>query len=40
LLVLPVLGAQSGLDLNFVCQFLAGLTDSIIGAILRIIGAG
>jgi hypothetical protein len=34
--VLPVLGAQSGLDLNFVWQFVARLTDSIVGAILRI----
>jgi Zn-dependent protease len=40
LLILPVLGAQSGLDLNFVWQFVARLTDSIIGAILRITGAG
>ncbi len=40
LLVLPVLGAQSGLDLNFVWRFVARLTDLIIGAILRITGAG
>ncbi len=40
LLVLPVLGAQAGLDLNFVWQFVARLTDSIIGAILQITGAG
>ncbi|HZZ60753.1 MAG TPA: site-2 protease family protein [Roseiarcus sp.] len=40
LLVLPVLGAQSGLDLNFVWRFVARLTDSIIGAIVRITGAG
>ncbi len=40
LLILPVLGAQTGLDLNFVWQFVARLTDSIIGAILWITGAG
>ncbi len=40
LLLLPVLGAQAGLDLNFVWQFVARLTDSIIGAILWITGAG
>jgi Zn-dependent protease len=40
LLVLPVLGAQVGLDLNFVWQFVARLTDWIIGAILQITGAG
>jgi len=39
LLILPVLGAQTGLDLNFVWQFVARLTDSIIGAILWITGA-
>ena len=31
---------QAGLDLNFVWQFVARLTDSIIGAILQITGAG
>jgi len=40
LLILPVLGAQTGLDLNFVWQFVARLTDSIIGAIVWITGAG
>ena len=40
LLILPVLGAQSGLDLNFVWQFVAQLTHSIISAILRVTGAG
>jgi Zn-dependent protease len=40
LLVLPALGAQSGLDLNFVWQSVARLTNAIIGAILRITGAG
>jgi Zn-dependent protease len=40
LLVLPLLGAQSGLDLNFVWRFVARLTDSIIRAILQVTGAG
>ena len=40
LLILPILGAQTGLDLNFVWRFVARLTDSIIGAILQITGAG
>src|SRR5271166_2044636 len=40
LLVLPVLGEYSGLDLNFVWQLVARSTDSIIGAILRITGVG
>ena len=40
LLILPVLGAQSGLDLNFVWQLVVRLTDAITGAILRITGAG
>jgi Zn-dependent protease len=40
LLVLPILGEYSGLDLNFVWQFVARATDLIIGAILRITGAG
>jgi Zn-dependent protease len=40
LLVLPVLGQQTGVDLNFVWQFVARLTDSIISAILQITGAG
>jgi Zn-dependent protease len=39
LLILPVLGAETGLDLNFVWRFVAGLTDTIIGAILHITGA-
>ncbi len=40
LLVSPLLGAPTGLDLNFVWQFVARLTDSIIGAILRMTGVG
>ena len=39
LLILPILGAETGLDLNFVWRFVAGLTDTIIGAILHITGA-
>jgi hypothetical protein len=31
---------QAGLDLDFVRRFVARLTDFIIGAILRITGAG
>jgi len=38
LLVLPILGQPLGLNLNFVWQFVAELTDAIIGAILRITG--
>jgi Zn-dependent protease len=40
LLILPILGAQIGLDLNFLWRFVAGLTDTIVGAILRATGAG
>jgi Zn-dependent protease len=40
LLVLPILGAQTGLDLNFVWRFVATLTDTIVGTILRLTGAG
>ena len=36
----PCSAPRPGLDLNFVWQFVAGLTDSIIGAILQITGAG
>ena len=39
LLVLPVLGQQSGLDLNFVWRFVARSTDAVVGGILRITGA-
>ncbi len=38
LLILPMLGAQTGLDLNFVWQFVARLTDDIVGAIVSIFG--
>jgi Zn-dependent protease len=38
LLVLPVLGAEMGVDLNFVWQFVARLTDAIVGAIIVITG--
>ena len=40
LLILPWLGAESGVDLNFVWQFVARLTNDIIGAILWITGLG
>ena len=40
LLILPILGAQIGLDLNFLWRFVARLTDNIVGAILRATGAG
>ena len=40
LLVLPFLGAQTGLDLNFVWRFVARLTNAIIGDILLLTGAG
>jgi Zn-dependent protease len=40
LLILPLLGAQTGLNLNFVWRFVATLTDKIIGEILWITGAG
>ena len=40
LLILPILGAQTGLDLNFLWRFVASLTDDIVGAILRVTGAG
>jgi Zn-dependent protease len=40
LLILPVLGAQTGFDLNFVWRFVATVTDDIIGKILWITGAG
>jgi len=39
LFLLPWLGAETGLPLNFVWRFVARLTDSIIGAILTIAGA-
>ena len=40
LLLLPLLGAQTGLDLNFVWRFVARLTDDIVGAILWLVGEG
>jgi len=40
LLLLPLLGGQMGLDLNFVWRFVARLTDDIVGAILQLIGMG
>ena len=38
LLVLPMLGAQLGADLNIVSRVIATSTDFIIGAILRLTG--
>ena len=40
LLILPILGTQTGLDLNFLWRFVATLTNDIVGAILRLTGAG
>ncbi len=40
LLILPILGTQTGLDLNFLWRFVAMLTNDIVGAILRLTGAG
>ncbi len=40
LLILPILGAQTGLDLNFLWRFVATLTNEIVAAILRLTGAG
>jgi len=40
LLILPILGAQTGLDLNFLWRFVATLTNDIVGAILRLTGTG
>jgi Zn-dependent protease len=40
LLILPILGAQTGLDLNFIWRFVATVADDIIREILRITGAG
>jgi Zn-dependent protease len=40
LLILPVLGSGTGLDLNFVWRFIATLTDGVIGQILRFTGSG
>jgi Zn-dependent protease len=38
LFILPMLGAQLGVDLNIVSRVIASSTDSIIGAILRLTG--
>ena len=38
LFVLPLLGAQIGIDLNFVWQLISRSTDVIIQAILRLTG--
>jgi Zn-dependent protease len=38
LLILPILGAQTGLDLNFLRRLVARLTDDIVGTILRLTG--
>ena len=40
LLILPLLGGQMGLDLNFVWNFVARLTDDIVGMILQLTGMG
>jgi Zn-dependent protease len=39
-LILPVLGPQTGIDLSFIWQFIARLTNFIIGEILWLTGAG
>jgi Zn-dependent protease len=38
LFILPMLGAQLGVDLSIVSRMLASSTDAIIGAILRLTG--
>jgi Zn-dependent protease len=38
LLLLPMLGSQIGVDLNFVWQLVSGITDIIISAVLRLTG--
>ena len=40
LLILPLLGGQLGLDLNFAWNFVARLTNDIVGMILQLIGMG
>jgi Zn-dependent protease len=40
LLILPILGAQTGLDLNLPWRLVARLTDAIVGTILRLTGTG
>jgi Zn-dependent protease len=38
LFILPMLGAQLGIDLSIVLRVIASSTDSVIGAILRLTG--
>jgi hypothetical protein len=38
LFILPMLGAQLGVDLGIVSRVIASSTDAIIGAILRLTG--
>ena len=38
LFILPMLGAQMGIDVNIVWRFIARSTDAIIDAILRLTG--
>jgi Zn-dependent protease len=38
LFILPMLGAQLGVDLSIVSRVIASSTDAIIGAILRLTG--
>src|SRR6516225_3977644 len=38
LFILPMLGAQLGIDLSFISRVIASSTDAIIGAILRLTG--
>jgi len=40
LLILPLLGGQMGLDLNFVWNFVARLTNDIVAMILQLTGMG
>jgi hypothetical protein len=40
LIVLPLLGAQLGVDLSFVSHGLAAATNTVIGVIVRITGNG
>jgi hypothetical protein len=40
LFILPVIGAQMGLDLNVVSQTIAMVTNAVIAIILRITGHG
>src|SRR5262249_40615715 len=38
LILLPLLGSQTGLDLDFVSRLISIATDALIGAILRLTG--